>query len=45
MRWVYDIPTANLALLFAAMFVGITWVGIIFVKPFLHLVLRLQAGL
>jgi len=45
MNWFYDIPTSSVALLFAAVFVGLTWAGIIFVKPFLHLFLRRQAGL
>jgi len=44
MNWVYDIPTASLALLFAVIFVGLTWLGIIFVKPFLRLLMRRQAG-
>ena len=45
MYWVYDIPTASLALLFAAVFVGFTWLGIVFVKPFLRLLLRHQGGI
>lgn len=45
MLWVYDIPTASLALLFAVVFVGFTWLGIVFVKPFLRLLLRPQAGI
>lgn len=44
MHWVYDIPTSSLALLFAVVFVGLTWAGIIFVKPFLRLLMRPQAG-
>jgi len=45
MNWVYDYPTTSLALLFAIIFVGVTWAGIIFVRPFLSLFLRRQAGL
>lgn len=45
MYWVYDIPTASLALLFAVVFVGFTWLGIVFVKPFLRLLLRPQGGI
>jgi Protein of unknown function (DUF4239) len=43
--WIFEIPTASLAVLFAVIFVGATWVGIIFVKPFLRLFLRRQVGL
>lgn len=45
MLWLYDIPTMLLAALFAAVFVGFTWGGIIFVRPFLRLLLRRQTGL
>lgn len=44
MYWVYDVSAASLALVFAAAFVGFTWLGIVFVKPFLRLLLRRQAG-
>lgn len=44
MYWVYDVSTTSLALLFAAAFVGVTWAGIIFVKPFLRLLMGRQAG-
>ncbi|MET0569776.1 MAG: hypothetical protein ABWZ74_11915 [Hyphomicrobiaceae bacterium] len=45
MYWLYEIPTFSLALLFACIFVGFTWLGIIFLKPFLRLLLRSQVGL
>ena len=35
--WIYDISTESLTLLFAAVFVGFTWLGIIFLRPFLRL--------
>jgi hypothetical protein len=43
--WLYDLPTVTLAGLFAAVFVGFTWLGAIFVRPFLRLLLRRQQGL
>lgn len=45
MLWVYDLPAASVALLLAVAFVGFTWLGIIFIRPFLRLLLRPQAGL
>jgi hypothetical protein len=45
MYWVYDLPAASLALLLAVVFVGVTWLGIVFVRPFLRLLLRPQVGL
>lgn len=44
MLWLYDIPTMLLAASFAAVFVGCTWLGIVFVRPFLRLLLRRQTG-
>jgi hypothetical protein len=35
--WIYDISTVSLTLLFAAAFVGFTWLGIIFLRPILRL--------
>jgi len=43
--WLYDIPTITLAGLFSIVFVGLTWLGIVFVKPILRLLLRHQPGL
>ncbi|MES2467499.1 MAG: hypothetical protein V4675_09380 [Verrucomicrobiota bacterium] len=43
--WIYDIPTWQLGLLFAVLFVGITWAGIFFVTPFLKLWLKGQEGI
>lgn len=45
MLWLYDTPTVILAALFAVVFIGFTWLGIIFVRPFLRLLLRRQPGL
>jgi len=43
--WIYDIPTWQLGLIFALLFVGITWIGILFVSPFLKLWLKGQEGI
>jgi hypothetical protein len=33
---IYDIPTIHLAIYFSLFFVGLTWFGLIFIKPFLR---------
>jgi hypothetical protein len=43
--WLYDIPTMQLAGLFALVFVGVTWLGIIFINPLFRRLLRDQAEL
>lgn len=43
--WIYDIPTWQLGLLFAVLFVGITWAGILFLSPLLKLWLKGQEGI
>ncbi len=43
--WIYDIPTWQLGLLFAVLFVGTTWAGILFVSPFLKFWLKGQEGI
>jgi hypothetical protein len=43
--WIYDIPTWQLGALFALLFVGITWVGTLFISPILKLWFRSQEGL
>ncbi len=45
MLWLYDIPTMQLAGLFALVFVGTTWLGIIFIHPLFRKLLRGQAEL
>ena len=45
MLWLYDIPTMQLAGLFALVFVGTTWLGIIFIHPLFRKLLRGQADL
>lgn len=45
MLWLYDIPTMRLAALFAFVFVGTTWLGIIFIRPLFNKLLRGQAEL
>jgi hypothetical protein len=42
--WIYDMPSLQLGLLISAVFVGATWFGIIFFKPFLRLWLGRQDG-
>lgn len=43
--WIYDIPTWQLAVIFTALFVGVTWLGIIFISPFLKMWLKGQEGI
>lgn len=43
--WIYDIPTLTLAILLAALFVGVTWTGIIFISPILRVWLKSQEGI
>ena len=35
--WIYDIPTYQLAILMAAVFVGFSWAGVILVRPLMRL--------
>jgi Protein of unknown function (DUF4239) len=37
--FIYEIPTTQLAIYSSLFFVGLTWLGIIFVKPFLRLII------
>ena len=43
--WIYDLPTWQLGALFAVLFVGTTWLGILFVSPLLKLWFRSQEGI
>jgi hypothetical protein len=43
--WIYDIPSWQLGVLFALLFVGTTWLGILFVSPILNLWFRSQEGI
>jgi hypothetical protein len=43
--WIYDFPTWQLGLIFALLFLGITWLGILFVSPFLKVWLKGQEGI
>jgi hypothetical protein len=43
--WIYDIPTAQLAILFSSFFVGFTWVGTLVVRPLLRIFVRRQQGI
>jgi hypothetical protein len=43
--WIYDIPTWQLGLLFALLFVGATWIGVLFISPILKFWLKSQEGI
>ncbi|MFM7161764.1 MAG: hypothetical protein ACKO3P_15525 [Planctomycetaceae bacterium] len=43
--WVYDLPTWQFGLLTTVSFVLLYWVGVIFIRPFLRLFVRSNAGL
>jgi hypothetical protein len=45
MLWLYDLPTSAMVTLFSVIFVGFTWLGAIFIRPFLRLLLRSQPGI
>jgi hypothetical protein len=42
--WIYDIPTAKLAMLFAAVFVGFYWAGCFLLRPILRRFVRTRSG-
>jgi hypothetical protein len=41
-EWLYSLPTGQLAIYCSAFFVVVTWLGLIFVRPFLRLWVRRQ---
>jgi hypothetical protein len=43
--WIYDIPTWPMVGVFCVFFVGITWLGILFVRPILRAILGRHSGL
>ena len=43
--WIYDIPTWPMVGLFCVCFVGITWLGTLFVRPILRAILGRHSGL
>jgi hypothetical protein len=43
--WIYDIPTLPMVAGFCVFFVGVTWLGILFVRPILRAILGRHAGL
>ena len=45
MLWLYDMPTSAMVTLFSVIFVGFTWLGAMFIRPFLRLLLRSQPGI
>jgi hypothetical protein len=42
-NFIYDIPTVQFAIYCSVFFVGLTWLGLIFVKPFLRLLMGRDA--
>jgi hypothetical protein len=45
MMWLYDMPTTMMVILLSFGFVALMWLGLIFVRPFLRVFVRSQAGL
>jgi hypothetical protein len=45
MNWLYNMPTTMMVIMVSFVFVGITWVGLIFIRPFLRVFVRSQPGL
>jgi hypothetical protein len=43
--WIYDLPTWPMVGVFCVFFVGITWLGILFVRPILRAILGRHSGL
>ena len=43
--WIYDLQTWTMVFGFCAFFVGVTWFGTIFIRPFLRAFVRRQSGL
>lgn len=43
--WIYDMPTWTMVFMVCGFFVGVTWVGTIFIRPFLRAFLRKQQNL
>jgi hypothetical protein len=42
--WIYDLSNGSLAVLFATVFVGITWFGIVFLRPIVWFWMHNQTG-
>jgi hypothetical protein len=42
--WIYDIPTIHLACLFAAVFIGVSWLGALLVRPMMRIFVRSRVG-
>ena len=42
--WIYDVSTTTLVVFFAALFVGFTWLGLIFIRPWLRLFIGSRPG-
>ncbi len=42
--WIYDVPSWSAAFVFAVIFVAISWLGVLFVRPFLRLLIGRKPG-
>ncbi len=42
--WIYDVPTPTLALMFAAAFIGFSWLGALFIRPVMRSFVRNRIG-
>ena len=42
--WIYDLPSWTVAFLFAFVFIAVSWLGAIFIRPLLRRLLRKQPG-
>ncbi len=43
--WIYDMPTWTMVFMVCAIFVAVTWLGMIFIRPILRAFLRKQQNL
>lgn len=44
MNWLYNMPTTMMVVMVSIVFVGITWLGLIFIRPLLRVFVRSQPG-
>lgn len=45
MMWLYNMPTSLMVTMFSAAFIGISWIGAIFIRPFLRVFVRREPDL
>jgi hypothetical protein len=43
--WIYEIPALSIVALFAALFVGVCWLGIVLLRPLVRTCIHPQASL